>query len=342
MLSMRQKAAETTGTLRGVRALFEFLIDRMVYRMKVLITGGAGFIGSHLVRKLQAEGHEAVALDNLSTGLKENLPAGTELVEMDVCSDGLEHVVAVGAFDAIVHLAGQTMVNVSIDDPAFDAQQNILGSVHVLDAARKNGVKRVIFASTAASYGDVLEAELPINETKLLVPMSFYGLSKVTVEHYLDLYHKIFDLDYVVLRFANVYGERQGDGGEGGVISIFAKRIAQEKEITIFGDGEQTRDFVYAGDIAAGIFAALQTDQVNASYNLSTQTETSLRELVNILSNIAGRKIIPKYGPEREGDIYKSMLSNARAKRGLGWKPVVPLEEGLKRTYEHFVEKNKQ
>ena len=122
MLSMRQKAAETTGTLRGVRALFEFLIDRMVYRMKVLITGGAGFIGSHLVRKLQAEGHEAVALDNLSTGLKENLPAGTELVEMDVCSDGLENVVAVGAFDAIVHLAGQTMVNVSIDDPAFDAQ----------------------------------------------------------------------------------------------------------------------------------------------------------------------------------------------------------------------------
>lgn len=306
--------------------------------MKILITGGAGFIGSHLVRKLQAEGHEAVALDNLSTGLRENLPEGTELIEMDVCGEGLENIVAVGNFDAIVHLAGQTMVNVSIENPAFDAEQNILGTIHVLEAARKNGVGRVVFASTAASYGDVLEADLPVKEAKELAPMSFYGLSKVTVERYLNLYHTIYGLDYVVLRFANVYGERQGDGGEGGVISIFAKRIAEEKEITIFGDGEQTRDFIYAGDIASGIYAALQTEQVNAAYNLSTQTETSLRELVNILSNIAGRKITPKYGPEREGDIYKSMLSNARAKRGLSWKPVVPLEEGLKRTYDHFKE----
>ena len=169
--------------------------------------------------------------------------------------------------------------------------------------------------------------------------MSFYGLSKVTVEQYLELYHRIFGLDYVVLRFANVYGERQGDGGEGGVISIFTKSIAAGNEITIFGDGEQTRDFVYAGDIAAGIWAALHTATPNAAYNLSTQTETSLRELVNILSNIAGRRIEPKYGPERAGDIYKSMLSNARARRGLGWKPAVSLEDGLRRTYEYFVNK---
>ena len=172
-----------------------------------------------------------------------------------------------------------------------------------------------------------------------LSPMSFYGLSKVTVEQYLELYHRIFGLDYVVLRFANVYGERQGDGGEGGVISIFTKSIAAGNEITIFGDGEQTRDFVYAGDIAAGIWAALHTATPNAAYNLSTQTETSLRELVNILSNIAGRRIEPKYGPERAGDIYKSMLSNARARRGLGWKPAVSLEDGLRRTYEYFVNK---
>ncbi len=308
----------------------------MVERMKVLITGGAGFIGSHLVRKLQAEGHEAVALDNLSTGLRENLPEGTELVEMDVLCEGLDDIIAVGNFDAVVHLAGQTMVNTSIENPILDAEQNILGTIHILEAAHRNNIQRVIFASTAASYGDVLEAELPVKETKALAPMSFYGLSKVTVERYLEMYHKIFGLDYVVLRFANVYGERQGDGGEGGVISIFTKRIARGEDITIFGDGEQTRDFVYAGDIAAGIYAALQTDQVNASYNLSTQTETSLRELVNVLSNIAGRKIIPKYGPEREGDIYKSMLSNARAKRGLAWAPKVSLEVGLKRTYDHF------
>ena len=304
--------------------------------MKVLVTGGAGFIGSHLVRQLMAEGIEVTALDNLSTGLRENLPEGAAFVEMDVNNEAFESVVAVEGFDAIVHLAGQTMVDVSIRDPLLDAEQNIMGTVRVLEAARKNGVKRVIFASTAASYGDVLESDLPVRESKELSPLSFYGLSKVTVENYLELYHSIYDLDYVVLRFANVYGERQGDGGEGGVISIFAKRIAQNQGITIFGDGEQTRDFVYAGDIATGISAALRTEQANTAYNLSTQTETSLRELVNILSNIAGQRIIPKYGPERAGDIYKSMLSNARAKRGLGWKPVVSLEEGLRRTYQHF------
>ena len=139
-----------------------------------------------------------------------------------------------------------------------------------------------------------------------------------------------------MLRFANVYGERQGDGGEGGVISIFAQRVADGEDITIFGDGEQTRDFVYAGDIAAGIGAALKTTAVNAAYNLSTQTQTSLRELVSVLSNVAGRKIIPKYAAERPGDIYKSMLSNGRARRGLGWKPEVPLEEGLRRTFAYF------
>ena len=307
--------------------------------MKVLVTGGAGFIGSHLMRKLLAEGAEAVALDNLSFGRRENLLPEMELVEADVLGDELDQVVAAGHFDAIVHLAGQTLVGTSIEDPATDAEQNILATIRVLEAARKNGVSRVIFSSTAASYGDVLESELPIKEAHKLSPMSFYGLSKVTVEQYLELYHRIFGLDYVVLRFANVYGERQGDGGEGGVISIFTKNIAAGNEITIFGDGEQTRDFVYAGDIAAGIWAALHTATPNAAYNLSTQTETSLRELVNILSNIAGRRIEPKYGPERAGDIYKSMLSNARARRGLGWKPAVSLEDGLRRTYEYFVNK---
>ena len=307
------------------------------FKMKVLVTGGAGFIGSHLMEYLLKNGHEAVALDNLSAGKRENLPEGAELLEMDILDDNLLNEVISGQFDAIVHLAGQTMVNRSIDDPAYDAQQNVLGSVHVLEAARQAGVDRVIFASTAAAYGNVPESDLPIKESCKLVPMAFYGLSKVSVEKYLDLYHKIYDLDYVVLRFANVYGERQGDGGEGGVISIFTQRVAQGQDITIFGDGEQTRDFVYAGDIAAGIGAALKTTEVNAAYNLSTQTQTSLHELVSVLSNVAGRKIIPKYAAERTGDIYKSMLSNGRARRGLAWKPEVSLEEGLRRTYEYFV-----
>ena len=304
--------------------------------MNILVTGGAGFIGSHLVRRLLAKGEKVTALDNLSTGLAENLPPEAEFIEMDILDEGLKKVVAAGAFDAIVHLAAQTMVDVSIKDPLFDAQTNLLGTVRVLEAARAANVKRVIFASTAAVYGDVKEDDLPVREAQPTEPMSFYGLSKLAVEKYLDMYHAVYGLEYVILRFANVYGERQGDGGEGGVISIFAKAMAEGRDITIYGDGEQTRDFVYAGDIAEGIVAALQTEEVNAAYNLSTQTETSLRELVSLLSEICGREIVPKYGSERDGDIYKSMLSNSRARRGLGWQPEISLADGLRRTYEYF------
>ena len=304
--------------------------------MNILVTGGAGFIGSHLVRHLLAKGENVTALDNLSTGLAENLPPEAKLVEMDILDADLPKVVAAGAFDAIVHLAAQTMVDTSIKDPLLDTRENLLGTVHVLEAARAANVKRVIFASTAAVYGDGKEDDLPVREAQPTEPMSFYGLSKLSVEKYLEMYRKIYGMEYVVLRFANVYGERQGDGGEGGVISIFAKAVAEGRDITIYGDGEQTRDFVYAGDIAEGIWAALRTEEVNAAYNLSTQTETSLRELVSLLAEIRGREIVPKYGAEREGDIYKSMLSNSRARRGLDWQPATTLAEGLRRTYEYF------
>ena len=304
--------------------------------MNILVTGGAGFIGSHLVRHLLAKGENVTALDNLSTGLAENLPPEAKLVEMDILDEELPKVVAAGAFDAIVHLAAQTMVDTSIKNPLLDTRENVLGTVQVLEAARAANVKRVIFASTAAAYGDVKEDDLPVREAQPTEPMSFYGLSKLSVEKYLEMYRKIYGMEYVVLRFANVYGERQGDGGEGGVISIFAKAVAEGRDITIYGDGEQTRDFVYAGDIAEGIWAALRTEEVNAAYNLSTQTETSLRELVSLLAEIRGREIVPKYGAEREGDIYKSMLSNSRARRGLDWQPATTLADGLRRTYEYF------
>lgn len=304
--------------------------------MKILVTGGAGFIGSHLMRKLKERGFEALALDNLSTGLRENLLPDMKLVVMDIHDDVVENLFQKEHFDAVVHLAAQTLVSDSMTDPENDMYQNVAGTVRILECCRKYGVKRIIFSSSAATYGDVDEKALPIAETLPQTPLSFYGLTKKTAEKYLELYHLAYGLDYVVLRFANVYGERQGDGGEGGVISIFTKRLAQGKGITIFGDGKQTRDFVYAGDIADGIIAALATDAKNTAYNLSTTEETSLNELVQILSCIAGKEITPIYDKPREGDIYRSSLSNAKAICNLDWKPKVSLEEGLRRTFEDF------
>ncbi len=307
--------------------------------MKVLVTGGAGFIGSHLVRQLLAADHEVTVLDNVSTGTWQHLPEGKDTCtcwEMDIRDKSAREKMEQGKFDVIVHLAGQTMVDVSIKDPKFDAAENVMGTLNVLEAARHSGVKRIIFASTAASYGDVAEDKLPIREEETLAPMSFYGLTKVTVEKYLQLYHDLYGLDYVALRFANVYGERQGDTGEGGVISIFAKRIAKDQGITVFGDGKQTRDFIYAGDIAAGIIAAMTTDKANAVYNLSNQTETSLLELIDLMGKAAGKKVEPAFAAPREGDINRSMLCNEAAVQNLNWQPQMDLAEGLARTIAYF------
>lgn len=304
--------------------------------MKILVTGGAGFIGSHLVRQLMEAGDDVISLDNLSTGLRENLPKDARLEVMDTHDEKVEDLFCEEHFDAVVHLAAQTLVSDSMTDPQNDMYQNIAGTVHILECCRKYGVQRVIFSSSAATYGDVDEKALPVQETLPQIPLSFYGLTKMTVEKYLALYHLAFGIHYVVLRFANVYGERQGDGGEGGVISIFAKRLAQGKGITIFGNGKQTRDFVYAGDIARGIRLALTSENADTCYNLSTQTEISLNDLVTILSKITGKQITPSYGPVREGDIYRSSLSNEKAVKNLHWIPEVSLEEGLKRTYEYF------
>lgn len=305
--------------------------------MKVLVTGGAGFIGSHLVCLLLARGHEVTVLDNLSTGVREHLPVdGVAFWELDDRTPEARARIAAGHFDEIVHLAGQTMVDVSIRDPHFDASENVMGTVNVLEAARLSGVKRVVFASTAAAYGNVEENLLPLREDLPLEPLSFYGLTKVMVEQYLSLYHALYGIDYVVLRFANVYGERQGDRGEGGVISIFAKRVAKGEPLVIFGDGGQTRDFIYAGDIANGIVHALTMEHANTAYNLSTQMETSLNDLVAILGKTVGRELHPAHQPAREGDIYRSMLANKKAKAFMGWYPKVSLEEGLRRTVAYF------
>lgn len=305
--------------------------------MKVLVTGGAGFIGSHLLPRLVADGHQVTVLDNFSTGKREYIPSGLPIIQRDILADGLAEIFQREQFEAVVHLAAQTMVDESMRFPEKDAKENVLGTVKLLEAARSSKVTRIIIASSAAVYGDVNEKELPLSEKRAAAPLSFYGLSKLTAENYLTMYQRIFGLDYVILRFANVYGERQGTSGEGGVVSIFSKAAAAGKGVNVFGSGEQSRDFIYAGDVADAIAAALRTENVNGVYNISTAIETSVNTLIRILSRVSGRELAVRQLPVREGDILRSSLDNKAAKQGLGWRPKTDIDEGLKRTYDYFL-----
>ena len=303
--------------------------------MNILITGGAGFIGSHILQRFNRENCQITVLDNLHSGNRTNIPEGVNFIELDICDERIIDVFEKNKFEAVVHLAAQTMVNASIDDPIYDSDNNIRGTINILEACRKTGVRRIVFSSTAAVYGDV--NAVPVLEDFTTDPLSFYGLSKLTVEKYLKLYQKLYGLEYVILRYANVYGERQGDGGEGGVISIFMKLLAQNKALTIHGDGKQSRDFVYAGEIANANWLALNTENINEIYNISTQTETSINELVETLETIAGKKFEITYGAARQGDILRSVLSNDKAREKIGYKVETSLAEGLRRTYQYFL-----
>ena len=308
------------------------------YTMKVLVTGGAGFIGSHIVDFLVSQQCEVVIIDNLSTGLLSNINSMAKFIQADIRNQkDLMDLFKTEKFDYVIHQAAQTMVHHSLENPYYDCDVNIQGTVNILECCRHSGVKRIVFASTAAVYGDT--ATLPVLETFGKKPASFYGLSKLSCEHYFEMYYQVFGLEYVILRYANVYGERQGDSGEGGVISIFTRKIVDSEPITIFGDGSQTRDFIYVGDIAAANYYALSTSKANAIYNVSTQMETSLHTLINQLEEISGKRVEKQFAAPREGDIYRSFLSNVGAKENLSWEPKVNLSEGLSRTY-HFLAKN--
>ncbi len=303
--------------------------------MRILITGGAGFIGSHLADALLAEGHEVTIIDNLSTGTKKFIPRAAEFIEADIRDEKLSAIFESHHFDVIYHEAAQTMVPVSIKDPRYDADENIMGLLSILENARKTGVKKVIFSSSAAIYGD--NTKLPLKETEKPAPESFYGLTKWMTEEYLALYHKLYGLHYTVLRYSNVYGPRQGANGEGGVIYIFSKALAEKKPITIFGDGTQTRDFISVHDIVAANVAALSSGNEEIM-NVSTASEISLTDLAEKMVSLAG---LPAsyihYGPARTGDIYRSALSNEKIKSLLHWAPAYDLEKGLKDTLEFFL-----
>lgn len=302
--------------------------------MNIAVTGGAGFIGSHIVDLLTENGHRVTVLDNLSSGTTEFIHPDAEFIKIDIREkDRLQKIFDMHKFEAVYHEAAQTMVPVSVDNPYFDADENIMGLLSVLEAARKTGTRKVIFASSAAIYGD--NASLPLKETEAPAPTAFYGLTKWMTEKYLALYHDLYDLDYTVLRYSNVYGPRQGAHGEGGVIYIFAKLLAEGKPLTIFGDGGQTRDFIYVGDVAAANLAALTKASASVC-NVSTETEITLHDLVGEMLRQSGKTVDVIHGKARPGDIYRSSLCNENAKKLLDWAPKTELAKGLRETIEFF------
>lgn len=306
--------------------------------MEVLVTGGAGFIGSHLLRQLQDK-DKVVVFDSLFSGSREHVPESMELVIGDVCNkEDLEKVFSAHHFDAVVHLAAQTMVPTSIENPQLDCRINLIGVLNVLECCREYDVPHILFSSSAAVYGD--NPHVPLKENEVLRPASPYGITKMTTEHYLRVYHELYGLDATVFRFANVYGERQGEKGEGGVVSIFCKLLSQGKGVTIFGNGEQTRDFVYAGDIARAIAAALPLKGYH-TMNVSTSTETSLHDLVQSFEAAVGHKIDVTYAPARTGDILRSTLDNQALKEILQIQPEMDLAAGIARTYNWYKENQK-
>ncbi len=304
--------------------------------MRVLLTGGAGFIGSHICDLCIRNGHELAVLDNLSTGNRDYVPNGAEFHEMDL-NDDLEPLFSEFKPEAVIHQAAHASVAVSVREPAFAARQNVLGSINLLEACRRHGVRRVVYASSGAAYGE--PKSLPLVEDQIVEPVSPYGVSKYVIEHYLRCYAHSFGIRSVALRYANVYGPRQDPYGEAGVISIFTDLMLNGKQPTIYGDGEQTRDFVYVGDIAAANIAALEQDPDGphpAVFNVSVNKQTSVNDLFQTLCRSGGFEIEAIYGDPRPGDVLHARLDNSRLCETLDWAPQVELEDGLRRTVEFF------
>lgn len=304
--------------------------------MKLLVTGGAGFIGSHLLDYFKRQNkHQIVVLDNLSAGSAQNVPDGMKLSVGDICdAAAVDRLFAEEKFDAVIHFAAQTMVPYSLQHPQEDCNINLIGLLNILENCRKYNVKTVVFSSSAAVYGD--NPNIPLTEELPLLPTSCYGITKMASEHYLRMYHDLYGLNCIVLRFANVYGERQGEGGEGGVISIFCKLLVQDKPLTVFGNGEQTRDFVYSGDIAKAAAKALSLQGYNV-INISTGRETSLNTLLKAFKTACGHDLTVNYAPERSGDIFRSVLSNVKLQKLLGFVPEMDIEHGIPKTYHDYL-----
>ena len=305
--------------------------------MKVLVTGGAGFIGSHVVDRLVEEGHNIVVVDNLSSGKRKNVNRAASLYKLDIQSRRLERVFRNERPNVVIHLAAQINVRRSVDDPVFDAQVNIIGTMNVLQQAVRHGARKVIFSSSGgAIYGE--QEIYPAPESHATSPMSPYGISKLCGEHYLSYFQRISGIKVVSLRYANVYGPRQDPEGEAGVISIFLQKMLNNEQAVINGNGRQTRDFVFVDDVAEANLAAMGQDS-HGIYNVGTGTETSVNELFRMLVELTGSKCKEVHGPAQKGEQMRSVIDPAKIKRELGWDSKVELADGLKKTVAYFREK---
>jgi UDP-glucose 4-epimerase len=308
--------------------------------VKALVTGGAGFIGSNLVDALLARGDEVTVVDDLSTGRRENLEgalaAGATLAEADIRDRSAIEGVAVEARPEVVfHLAAQIDVRKSVADPAFDASINVGGTANVLEAARAGGARRVVFTSTGgAIYGEGEGQDLPLAEDAPLAPEAPYGQSKFAGEGYLSLFERLYGLSTIPLRLGNVYGPRQDPLGEAGVIAIFCGRLREGKRPTVFGDGKQTRDYIYVGDVVAAALAAAESE-ATGPVNIGTGIETDVLELVRLLGELGDAESFEaELAPPRPGEVQRISIDPSRAERELGWKPQTGLEDGLRLTLE--------
>jgi UDP-glucose 4-epimerase len=304
--------------------------------MKVLVTGGAGFIGSHVADQLIKAGHSVCVVDNLSTGRSSNLNPNVRFYQVDIRSPEMRDVLAAEHPEVITHHAAQMDVRRSMVDPVFDADVNILGAIRLANLAHEFGVRKFIHISSGgAAYG--APVHLPCKEDDPVQPLSFYGASKYTFELYLYIYKQSFGLDYSVLRYPNVYGPRQDPHGEAGVVAIFAGRMLTGQPVTINGNGEQVRDFVYVEDCARANLLVL-VEGSGRVYNLGNGAGTSINEIYTELKNITGYAQEPAYGPAKAGETFRIFLDASRAKEELGWRPTVDLKAGLSKTVEYFQE----
>jgi UDP-glucose 4-epimerase len=301
--------------------------------VKILLTGGAGFIASHICDRLISEGHEVAVIDNLSTGRLEFLNPRAYFYQLDLCDPAIALVFQIEKPELVIHHAAQVSVNNSWENPVLDAAVNVVGSLNLYENCRQYKVKKIIYASSAAIYGEPLY--LGIDEEHPVKPLSFYGLSKYLAEIYLKYYAGLFGLKFTILRYANVYGPRQRSDGEGGVIAIFLSSLLKGEAPVIFGQGEQSRDFIYVADIVEANIQAL-TRAENEVLNLGTGIELNINQLYAGIEALLCSQLQPVYVPERPGDIMHSYFDQRKAAKLLDWEASYPLQDGLRKTIEYM------